>query len=84
MTKPNNSKLWQVGITVLTAISITSVGWAFTVLRDMPTVYTTKIELRQQRQDICDRLNRIEATQIRIENKLDNYILKKQGAAISN
>ena len=66
----NNDMRWKlvsgIAITILTLI----VGWAFVEIRDLPKTYVTLDNVKTNRQDIRNRLDRI-------EEKIDRILMSK-------
>lgn len=81
--RPNNTSLWRIGVTIMTAFIITGVGWLFSEVRDLPACYPTKIEVRESvkgvRLDLGNRLDRehndLNDRLKRIEDKLDMILM---------
>lgn len=66
----NNTVRWKFivsgALTILTLI----VGWAFIEIRDLPKTYVTYEDARTNRQDVRNRLDRI-------EEKIDRILMNK-------
>ena len=73
----NNNKAWtqRVPISTIIAVLLFFGGWAFTEMNNIPKEYISKNQFKEDKQELCDRLERMEkrinARFDSLESKLD-------------
>lgn len=66
----NHTVKWRLIMAIITGILIPIVAWGFMQIRDLPVNYCTRAEVKEVKQDINKRLDRI-------EDKIDKLLWRR-------